>query len=128
MEDETEGADETGGGLLGENTGETIVEQEVGAVADFVTEWIFLITGWVQANILTLTSVWQIAALAGTLTLGLLVRRSFKRFLDQLSSERALGPILQRLLRTVAAISLPVCWVIGLWIAGGVFQAFGLPI
>ncbi|MEM9642782.1 MAG: mechanosensitive ion channel domain-containing protein [Pseudomonadota bacterium] len=124
MEDE---ATDTGT-TAAETNGETIVEQEVGAVADFVTEWVLLISTWIQTNILILASVWQIAALAGTLTLGLLVRRSFKRFLDRLSSERALGPILQRLLRTVAAISLPVCWVIGLWIAGGIFQAIGLPI
>ncbi|MEM9230544.1 MAG: mechanosensitive ion channel domain-containing protein [Pseudomonadota bacterium] len=124
MEDE---ATDTGT-TAAETNGETIVEQEVGAVADFVTEWVLLISTWIQTNILILASVWQIAALAGTLTLGLLVRRSFKRFLDRLSSERALGPILQRLLRTVAAISLPVCWVVGLWIAGGIFQAIGLPI
>ncbi len=111
-----------------QDTQETIVEQEVGQITDLLTTWLLLVTDWIHENILTLASIWQIAALAATLALALLFRRSFRRLLDKLGNERALGPIVQRLVRTVAAIALPVCWAIGLWIVTAVFEALGLPI
>lgn len=106
----------------------TIVEQEVGEVADQVADWVIVVTDWFDATILTLASIWQIIALAVTLALALLFRRSFKRLLERLSQERALGGILRRLVRTVSAIAFPVCWAIGLWVAGQAFEAYGLPI
>ncbi len=106
----------------------TIVEQEVGEVADRVTDWVLLVTEWFDKTILTQASIWQIIALSTTLVLALLFRRTFKRFLERLSQERGLGGILQRLVRTASAIAFPVCWAIGLWITAQVFQAFGLPI
>ena len=111
-----------------DETGETIVEQEVGELAEFVTNWAFFFIDWVNETLLNLGSIWQIAAMAATLALALLLRRSFRRFLDKLSDERVFGSILRRVIRTVAAIALPVCWTIGLSIVSAVFDAMGLAI
>lgn len=108
--------------------GVSIVEQEVGEVAGRLADVVLLVTGWLESNILTLASIWQVGALAVTLMLAVLFRRSFKRLLERLGRERALGPILQRLVRTLSAIAFPVCWAIGLWLAGAVFEAYGVPI
>lgn len=103
------------------------VEEEVGQVTDLATDYAVEITEWLMTNIFVLASLYQIAAIAATLVLALLARRSFRRLLNRLSGERSQGGIVQRLIRTVAAISMPVCWAVGLAISSAVLDAMGLP-
>jgi small-conductance mechanosensitive channel len=111
-----------------ENEEQTIVEQEVEVVAEAVGFRLRLIFDWLEANLFSLESAYQIAAIALTLFLAWLLRRRFKRVLEGLSRKGELAPALQRLVRTIAAISMPVVWAILLSGAIAVFEAFGLPI
>lgn len=111
-----------------ENEAQTIVEQEVEVVAEALGFRLRLIVDWVQTNLLTLESIYQIAAIALTLILAWLLRRRFKRVLERLSHKGDLGAALQRLVRTVAAISMPVVWAILLSGAIAIFESYGLPI
>ncbi len=111
-----------------ENEEQSIVEQEVEVVAEAVGTRLRLILDWLQANILTLESIYQIAAIALALFLSWLLHRRFKRVLERVSRKTDLGPALQRLIRTVAAISMPVVWAILLSGAIAGFESFALPI
>ncbi|MEM7507026.1 MAG: mechanosensitive ion channel domain-containing protein [Pseudomonadota bacterium] len=111
----------------GTETEATIVEQEVGEVTDFVTGLALQMTEWLQANILTWDALYQVPALVVALLLALCVRRPFRRLMDGLSGERTLGTLAQRLIRTVSAISVPVCWAIGLWVAAAILGRLELP-
>lgn len=106
----------------------TIAEQEVERVATALSDYVRLILDWLSVNILTWESVYQIAAIAATFFLALLLRRRFKRLLEGLGAQRTLGPVVQRLIRTVAAISMPVVWVLILTLVRFVFEGLGLPI
>lgn len=111
-----------------DKTEQTIIEQEVGDVADAVWARLQAVLDWLVANVLTLDSIYQLAAIAGTLVLAWLLHRSFKRLLEGLGKERQLGAAVQRLLRTVASISMPVVWVLFLSIARTGFDNLGFPI
>ena len=111
-----------------ENEEQTIVEQEVEVVAEAVGARLRLILDWLQANLFSFESIYQIAAIALTLLLAWLLRRRFKRVLEVLGRKTDLGPALLRLTRTVAAISLPVVWAILLSGIIAAFEGFGLPI
>jgi small-conductance mechanosensitive channel len=111
-----------------ENEEQSIVEQEVEVVAEAVATRLRLVFEWLQANLFTLESIYEIAAIALTLFFALLLRRRFKRVLERLSSKTDLGFALQRLIRTVAAISFPVVWAILLSGIIAAFEGFGLPI
>ena len=111
-----------------DGTEQTIIEQEVENLAGAARVWIGRVIDWLDANLLTFESLYQLAAIVGTLVLARLLHRRFKRLLESLSQGRELGPAVQRLLRTVAAISMPVVWLIFLAIARPVFEAYGLPI
>lgn len=106
----------------------TIVEQEFSEVAQLLIGRALQIAFWVRDNVLTLESVYQIVGIVGCLALAWLCRRRFELVLKALSSEHVLGPVLQRLVRTVAAVSLPVVWTLLLMISEAVFVRFGLPI
>jgi small-conductance mechanosensitive channel len=106
----------------------TILEQEVEVVAEAVSSRLWLIFEWLRTNLLSLESIYQIAAIALTLFLAWLLHRRFKRVLEHLSRKTDLGTVLQRLVRTVAAISLPVVWAILLSGVIAAFEGFGLPI
>lgn len=111
-----------------DSTEQTIIEQEVENLAGAVGLRIARIVDWLDANLLTFESLYQVAAILGALALAWLLHRRFKRLLEGLGRGRELGPAVQRLLRTVAAISMPVVWLIFLAIAQPVFDAYGLPI
>ncbi|MEY8099386.1 mechanosensitive ion channel family protein [Falsihalocynthiibacter sp. S25ZX9] len=111
-----------------ENDEQTIVEQEVELVAEAVTNQLLRINEWLYTNILILESLYQIAAISATFFLAMLLRRRVKRILERLSNERTLGATVQRLMRTAAAIAMPVAWVIFLSITISVFDQFELPI
>jgi len=111
-----------------ENDEQTIVEQEVEQVAEAVTDHLFRIYEWVLVNFLTFESLYQLAAISATLFLALLLRRRVKRILERLGNDRTLGATVQRLMRTAAAIAMPVAWVIFLGIATSIFDQFGFPI
>jgi hypothetical protein len=68
-----------------ENEEQSIVEQEVEVVAEAVGTRLRLILDWLQANILTLESIYQIAAIALALFLSWLLHRRFKRVLERVS-------------------------------------------
>lgn len=112
----------------GDTDSPTIIEEEVGEVADLVTGVVVEVTTWVNENILNFVAIWQLAAIGGTLFLAIVGRRSFSRLLEKLGGEAKLGPVLNRIIHTLAAISLPVVWAIGLWICTAVFIQFDLPI
>ncbi|MEM9343694.1 MAG: mechanosensitive ion channel domain-containing protein [Pseudomonadota bacterium] len=111
-----------------EETDQTIIEKEVGDAAGAVWTQLLSIWDWFVANVLTLQSLYQLAAIALTLVLAWLLHQRFKRLLEGLGTERQLGPAVQRLLRTVAAISMPVVWVIFLSIVQTGFASLSLPI
>ena len=111
-----------------ENEEQTLVEREVEEVATAVGGQLVRIFEWVQDNLLTFESLYQLAVIAATLFLALLLRRRFQKVLETLSKQRTLGPAVQRLVRTVAAISMPVVWVLLLGLARGVFEEMDLPI
>lgn len=111
-----------------ENEEQSIVEQEVEVVAQAVGSRLRLILDWLQENIFTLESIYQIGAIAVALFLSWLLHRRFKRVLERVSHKTDLGLALQRLIRTVAAISMPVVWAILLSIAIAAFESFALPI
>ena len=107
---------------------QTIIEQEVEEAAEVIGSQLRAIYQWLDDHLLTLESIYQLAAVGASLALAWLLHRRFQRILERLSKERQLGPAVQRLSRTVAAISLPVVWAIFLSIAIGSFEGFGLPI
>ncbi|MGI1664199.1 mechanosensitive ion channel family protein [Palleronia sp. KMU-117] len=107
---------------------QTIVEQEIEEFADLAGAQLRRIYDWLDANLLTLESLYQLAAIGVTFTLAWLLHSRFKRLLEDTSRERKLGPAVQRLVRTVAAISLPVVWVLFLGVTINVFEAIGWPI
>lgn len=107
---------------------QTIIEQEVGDVAEAVGSQLQLVFQWLDANLLTLQSLYQIAALAATFALAWLLHQRFKRLLQSLGQDRELGTAVQRLLRTVAAISLPVVWMIFVGLTRAGFEAADMPI
>lgn len=111
-----------------ENDEQTIVEQEVEQVAEAVTNHLFRISEWIFVNFLTLESLYQLAAISATLFLALLLRRRVRRILERLSNERTLGATVQRLMRTAAAIAMPLAWVILLGITTSIFDQFDSPI
>lgn len=111
-----------------ENDGQTIVEQEVEQVAEAVTNHLFRIYEWVYINFLTLESLYQLTAILATFFLALLLRRRVKRILEVLGNKRTLGAAVQRLMRTAAAIAMPVAWVVFLSVTTSAFEQFGLPI
>lgn len=101
---------------------QTIVEQEIEDFVDLVGGQFRNIYAWLDANLFTLESVYQLSAIGLTLILAWLLHSRFKRLLEDASHERTLGPGLQRLVRTIAAISLPVVWVVFLGVAISVFE------
>ncbi|MEO0362652.1 MAG: mechanosensitive ion channel domain-containing protein [Pseudomonadota bacterium] len=105
----------------------TIVEKEVEEVASFVGDWLGRSREFLFENVLTLTSLYQIGAVVAAFALALVFRRAFRKLLDRIGRERALGAFVQRLIRTVSAISMPVCWAIGVWIGLTILETFGLP-
>lgn len=111
-----------------ENDEQTIVEQEVEQVAEAVTDHLFRLYEWVLVNFLTLESLYQLTAISATFFLSLMLRRRVKRILESLGNERTLGAAVQRLMRTAAAIAMPVAWVIFLGITTNVFDQFDFPI
>lgn len=111
-----------------DETEQTIIEQEVGEAAGAIWTQLRAVVDWVVANVLTLESLYQLAAIALTLALAWLLHRSFKRLLEGLGKERQLGAAVQRLLRTVASISMPVVWMIFLSIVQTGFDRLDLPI
>lgn len=111
-----------------ENEEPTIVEREVEVLAEAVSSRLLLIFEWLQANLFSLASVYQIVAIALTLLLAWLLHRRFKLVLEHLSRKADLGPAILRLIRTVAAISLPVVWAILLSGIIAAFEGFALPI
>ncbi|MGA9410680.1 MAG: mechanosensitive ion channel domain-containing protein [Roseobacter sp.] len=106
----------------------SIVEQEVEVVAEAVTTRLRLILEWLQTNLFSFESIYQVAAIVLTLFLAWLMHRRFKSVLELLSRKTDLGPAFLRLIRTVAAISLPVVWAILLSGIIAAFEGFALPI
>lgn len=107
---------------------QTIVEQEVEEVASAVTETLLLFYQWLRENLLVFESVYELAVIVGTLFLAALFRARVSRFFEKLSTQRELGVALQRLIRTVSSVALPVTWSILLSISIAVFEGYGLPI
>ncbi|MEL6953124.1 MAG: mechanosensitive ion channel domain-containing protein [Pseudomonadota bacterium] len=107
---------------------QTIVEQEVEEAASAVTEYILAVYQWLRENLLTFESVYELAVIAGTLVIAVLFRARVARFFRELSEQRELGVALQRLIRTVSSIALPVTWSILLSISIAAFEGYGLPI
>jgi len=93
-----------------------------------VQENALLIYQWLRENLLTFESVYELAVIAGTLFVAILFRARVARFFQTLSTQRDLGTALQRLIRTVSSISLPVTWSILLSLAIAIFEGYGLPI
>lgn len=106
----------------------TIVEQEVEVVAEAVGTRLRLIIDWFETNLLTFESIYQLAAIGTALLLAWLVHRRFERVLERVSRKSDLAPTLQRLIRTIAAISLPFVWAVFLSAAIAAFEGFALPI
>jgi len=111
-----------------ENDEQTIVEQEVEVFAEAVGRRIGVIVDWLDANLLSLMSIYQVAAIALSFVLAWLLHRRLKRLLERLGRTSDLGPAFQRLVRAVATISLPVAWSLILTAIIAVFEAAGLPI
>ncbi|MDD9715342.1 mechanosensitive ion channel [Dinoroseobacter sp. PD6] len=111
-----------------DGTEQTIIEQEFESFAQ--AAWLRLqqVVAWFDANLLTLASAYQLVAIAVTLALAWLLHSRFKRLLQELGQGRKLAPAVQRLLRTVASISMPVVWVIFLALARTGFESAGMPI
>lgn len=107
---------------------QTIVEREFEEITSTVTDYLRFVFEWLRENILTFESVYQLGFVAATLFLALLLRHRFELFLENLSKQRTLGPVVQRLIRTLAAISMPVVWVILLSLSKAAFEGLGLPI
>ena len=106
----------------------TIIEKEVEEVASAATEYFFFAVDWLREHVFTLETLYQLVVISGGLFLAIALRRRFQRFLEKLSQQRTLGPAVQRLIRTVAAIAMPVVWVAVLSISRSVFEAVDLPI
>jgi small-conductance mechanosensitive channel len=107
---------------------QTIVEQEIEEFTDLAGAQLRHIYAWLDANLFTLESIYQLAAIAVTLVLAWLLHSRFKRLLEDASHERKLGPAVHRLVRTVAAISMPVVWVVFLGVAISIFEGIEWPI
>ncbi|WP_425090701.1 mechanosensitive ion channel family protein [Tropicimonas sp. S265A] len=111
-----------------DETDQTIIEQEVEDVAAAIAAWLQGAFQWLDANLLTFASAYQLAAIAITLVLAWGLHRRFKRLLEGLGAEKPYGLRIERLLRTIASISLPVVWVIFLSLTRTGFESFGMPI
>ena len=111
-----------------EGDDQTIIEQEVVDAAEAVGSRLQIVLEWLYANLFSLDSAYQLAAIGATFALAWLLHQRFKRLLEGLGRDRELGPAIQRLLRTIAAISLPVVWVVFVGLARAGFEGFGLPI
>jgi small-conductance mechanosensitive channel len=106
----------------------TIVEQEVNEAARLLTDSVVLAARWLDDTILSVGSVYQIVGLVACLVVAWLLRRRFERFLTGLSTTRSLGPVVQRLMLTLAAVSLPLAWAILLYLAEPVYTSLGLSV
>ncbi|MEM8788291.1 MAG: mechanosensitive ion channel domain-containing protein [Pseudomonadota bacterium] len=105
----------------------SLIEQEVGEAASLVTSFVENAIAWLQDNIIGIASVYQLAALVVCFVLAFFLRRTTKRLLENLGADRSLGSLVQRLMRTVGSISLPVTAALGIWVSMAVLNAFGLP-
>ncbi|MEM9969114.1 MAG: mechanosensitive ion channel domain-containing protein [Pseudomonadota bacterium] len=111
-----------------EQENQTIVEQEVEEVASQVTEYALLIYQWLRESVFTFESAYELAVIFGTLFIAVLFRARVARFFQNLSKQRELGVALQRLIRTVSSISMPVTWSILLSLSIAAFEGYGLTI
>ena len=107
---------------------QTIVEQEVQEFAALAGAQLRRVYDWLDVNLFTLESIYQLAAIGVTLALAWLLHSRVKRLLEDAGRERNLGHALQRLVRTVAAISLSVVWVVFLGITISIFEGLEWPI
>ena len=71
-----------------------------------------------------LLTVSQVIGLAVALILAVIVNRRVRRIIDRVG-KRFSGRVWQRMIRTASAISLPIAWVIGLWITLAVLGSLG---
>jgi len=79
---------------------------------------------WFNSEILSTASLAQLVAIGVTLAVARLASGPFRRFIERIGMSSP--PFVRyRLLRTVASISLPIVWAIGLWIAASVLVAMG---
>jgi len=106
---------------------DSVVDKEVGAAADTLTQLLGAAIRWLEIHVFTLASLIQLTALAAVIVLGYLVRSQFKLLLARLGRAHAHGTLGRRLLDTISAISFPVVVVIGLWLAGEVLDQAGQP-
>ncbi|WP_413717976.1 mechanosensitive ion channel family protein [Silicimonas sp. MF1-12-2] len=106
----------------------TIIEKEVEEVASAATDYLVFAIEWLREHVLVFETLYQFAFIAGGLFLAVALRRRFQRLLERLNQQHTLGPAVRRLIRTVAAIAMPVVWVVLLGISRSVFEAFELPI
>lgn len=107
--------------------GDTLVDQEIEELTGQFEVYLSAAIDWFQINILTLTSLYQLGAIFTAFVVALMVRQTVRRLLAKLSAERSLGTLLQRLLRTLSSIAMPLAWVVALALAEAGFRQTGLP-
>lgn len=85
------------------------------------------LTDWFNTAVLSISSTYQIGAAFVALVIAFLIHRQFRRILNTLASRVPDAGFLRRVLRTLSSISLPLVWVLGLWISTTLLQAYGQP-
>ncbi|WP_424930214.1 mechanosensitive ion channel family protein [Amaricoccus tamworthensis] len=92
-----------------------------------VWAWVDRAHDWFDAVILSTASLAQLAAIMGALMIALAVAKPFRRFVTRVSENQR--PFIKyRVARTVASISQPIIWLLGLWLSASVLVAMGEPI
>ena len=82
---------------------------------------------WIEDHIFDVANLYQFAAAGIALFGAILFHRMFARIMKMLAEKFNSVRFLGRVLRTLSAISLPIVWVLGLWIGNAVLQWFGQP-
>lgn len=83
--------------------------------------------GWIDTHVLDAANLYQVAAAGIALAAAILFHRMFARVMKMLAEQFHSVRFLGRILRTLSAISLPIVWLLGLWIGNSILQAFGQP-
>jgi len=82
---------------------------------------------WANTKFFAISTTYQFAAVILALIVALIAHRSFRKLLERVVPSNLEAQRRSRVLRTLSSISLPIIWVLGLWIATAILQSSGQP-
>ncbi len=105
------------------------MEEQLRSLAEPAIALLGDLTVWLNDRIFSITSTYQLIAMAAALAVAFMVRRPWRTVMTHLANrgEDASG-MLGQALRTLSSISLPVVWALGLWAAMYALRDMGQPV